>query len=139
MNKVELNNNDSGKFGDPRASELGVVEIIVTGTENVRLYENQLESVFQQFETMRKAHAQFEQFMLMVRKDLMSKTIRLKDVKMCESSSKSDKSYAIIQLFMLKQYKLRMIKFETVNQDSIDNICDEHSSGVEVDEVHARS
>jgi len=134
MNQLELNNNAGGKLDDPRASEIAVVEITVTDT-----YENELECVFQQFETLRKVHADFKQFMLMVRKDLMSKTISLKQVKMCDSSSKSDKSYANLQLFMLKQYKLRMIKFETVNQDSIDNICDEHSSGVEVDEVHARS
>ena len=94
----------------------------------MKIPENQFQFLFNQFENLRKSQTDFDQFLVMVRIDLMTKSDGLKKVKTCELSSRGDKSYARVQLFMLSQYMMRMTKLEDVSKKSVENICRKHHS-----------
>jgi len=135
---MEVNNNKSEIKGtiplDTQESKMTIM-ITITDTEDRELPENQLEALFKQFKNLRKAQTDFEQFLLMVRADLTTKSDSLMKLKTCETSSRSDKSYASVQLFMLSQYKHRMTKFENVSRKSIENISMKNHSDIKVDDL----
>ena len=138
--KADRNNNGKRKLKesislDSQSSVKPRITITITDTDDMELPENQLEAVFKQFENLRKAQTDFEQFLIMVRKDLKTKSESLKKLKTCETSNRSDKSYASVQLFMLSQYKHRMNKFENVSRKSIENISMKNHSDIKVDDL----
>ena len=130
---MEVNNNNDEKVSEiasPKYSTLKKLKILITitDTEVLKIPENQFHSLFNQFENLRKSQTDFDQFLVMVRIDLMTKSDGLKKIKTCELSSRGDKSYARVQLFMLSQYMMRITKLEDVSKKSIENICRKHHS-----------
>ena len=74
---MEVNNNQVEKPGEnlspnSQASKIKIT-ITITDTDDMELPENQLHALFNQFENLRKSHTEFEQFLVMVRIDLMTK------------------------------------------------------------------
>jgi len=134
---MEVNNNyekNSCEISAQKFSTLKKLKVLITitDTEVVKIPENQFSSLFSHFENLRKSQTDFDQFLVMVRIDLMTKSDGLKKIKSCELSSRSDKSYARVQLFMLSQYMMRMTKLEDVSKKSIENICRKHHSDCEI-------
>ena len=138
-----MNNNDDKKSSEISAQKFSTLKklkilITITDTEVVKIPENQFHSLFNQFENLRKSQTDFDQFLVMVRIDLMTKSDGLKKIKTCELSSRGDKSYARVQIFMLSQYMMRMTKLEDVSKKSIDNICRKHYNDENVEDLVAQ-
>jgi len=82
-----------------------------------------LAALFNQFEDLKKAHEDFENFLGVVLSDLTEKKDHLKRMKDCEKSKRTDKSFASVQLFMITQYYCRINRFKVVAINSLENIC----------------
>ena len=107
--------------------------ITVTDTEKVRLPSENFCALFSQFKLLEESQSEFDQFLVMVRIELMTKTDELKKIKLNMKASRIDRSCALVNLFMLSQYTTRMNKFEDFCRKSLENICRKHINGEEVD------
>ena len=107
--------------------------ITVTDTEKVRLPSESFCALFSQFQLLEESQSEFDQFLVTVRIELMTKTDELKKLKMNMNASRTDRSCALVNLFMLSQYTTRMNKFEDICRKSLENICRKHRDGEEVD------
>ena len=110
--------------------------ITVTDTEKVRLPSENYCALFSQFKLLEESQSEFDQFLVMVRIELMTKTDELKKIKLNMKASRIDRSCALVNLFMLSQYTTRMNKFEDFCRKSLENICRKHINGEEVDVVN---
>lgn len=79
-------------------------------------------SVMKQNDELGKAQAEFEKFVKVIEDDLKVKVDKMKTFKKTESSGRSDKNYATLQLFMLSKYMNRVSRFKEVNAKSLEVI-----------------
>jgi len=68
----------------------------------------------------------FDQFMEAVEEDVKNKISCLKSVKNNVYFNTNQKTYATVQIFMLKRYSKRIKKFQKASENSIGNICENY-------------
>jgi len=112
--------------------------ITVTDTEKVKLPSDQYCALFSQYKVLEESQSDFEQFLLMVRIELMTKTEGLRKIKLNNKSSRMDRSCALVNLFILTQYTTRMNKFDEICKKSLEDICRKYRLGEEVDSYVAK-
>ena len=75
--------------------------------------------LFQSYPQLEKINADFTEFSCVVKRDLDDKTVILMKLREDKKSTRLDKNYARIQLFMLNQYNQRLTKFNFLYQQSL--------------------
>ena len=111
-NRIEdaMNNNKTG------------IRIIVTDYEK-KVGEiaspSSIIQLFQSYPQLEKINTDFTEFGCVVKRDLDDKTVILMKLREDKKSTRLDKNYARIQLFMLNQYNQRLTKFNFLYQQSL--------------------
>ena len=75
--------------------------------------------LFKSYPQLEKINADFTEFGCVVKRDLDDKTVILMKLRDDKKSTRLDKNYARIQLFMLNQYNQRLTKFNFLYQQSL--------------------
>lgn len=110
--------------------------ITVTDTEKVEP-ESNYHALFSQFNLLALSQRDFDQFLVTVRIDLMTKTEELRKIKSRMSASRMERSCALVHLFMLNQYTSRLTKFEEMCRKSLSNIGMMYNCGENVEDCVA--
>ena len=74
------------------------------------------------YDQLKRVHADFEQFLNVVVDDLKEKVEKLRRFKALERTGQ-ERSYSNLQLYMLDKYSSRIANFRIVSSLSIENIC----------------
>jgi len=74
------------------------------------------------YDQLKRVHADFEQFLNVVVEDLKEKVEKLRRFKALERTGQ-ERSYSNLQLYMLDKYSSRIANFRVVSSVSIENIC----------------
>lgn len=110
------------RFEDFRNNNKTGIKIIVTDYEKKvgqLASPCSITSLFKSYPELQKINADFREFGCVVKRDLDSKIVILMNLRDDKRSTRSDKSYARIQLFMLNQYIQRLARFDFLLQQSL--------------------
>ena len=121
MNLVSLEK-VRNRFEDLRNNNKTGIRIVVTDYEEKvgKLASPcSITTLFKSYPELQKINADFTEFSCVVKRDLDDKTVVLMNLKEDKWSTRSDKSYARIQLFMMNQYVKRLSRFDFLHQQSL--------------------
>ena len=110
------------RFEDFRNNNKTGIKIVVTDCEKKvgqLASPCSITSLFRSYPDLQKMNADFTEFGCVVKRDLEKKTVILMNLRNDKRSTRSDKSYARIQLFMLNQYNQRLTRFDFLYQQSL--------------------
>ena len=93
--------------------------------ENAEL-NNNVAKLPEQYDTLKKVHADFEEFLTVVVEDLKEKVSRLQRFKASEAASAQERNYSALQLYMLEKYTARIQTFRGLASLNIQHICTIH-------------
>ena len=85
-----------------------------------------LEILLFHLNALKNSQELFDQFMEVVEEDVKKKINCLKSVKNNDYFNTNQKTYATVQIFMLKRYSKRIKSFQKSSENSIGNICDKY-------------
>ena len=109
-------------FEDFRNNNKTGIRIVVTDYEK-KVGElaspSSITTLLKSYPELQKINADFTEFSCVVKRDLEDKTVVLMNLKEDKWSTRSDKSYARIQLFMMNQYIKRLSRFDFLHQQSL--------------------
>ena len=94
--------------------------------ENAEL-NNNVAKLPEQYDTLKKVHADFEEFLTVVVEDLKEKVSRLQRFKASEAASAQERNYSALQLYMLEKYTARIQTFRGLASLNIQHICTIHN------------
>ena len=94
--------------------------------ENAEL-NNNVAKLPEQYDTLKKVHADFEEFLSVVVEDLKEKVSRLQRFKASEAASAQERNYSALQLYMVEKYTARIQTFRGLASLHIQHICTIHS------------
>ena len=121
MNLVSLEK-VRNRFEDLRNNNKTGIRIVVTDYEE-KVGELaspcSITTLFKSYPELQKINADFTEFSCVVKRDLDDKIVVLMNLKEDKWSTRSDKSYARIQLFMMNQYVKRLSRFDFLHQQSL--------------------
>ena len=110
------------RIGDAMNNNKTGIQIIVTDYEK-KVGEiaspSSIIQLFQSYPQLEKINTDFTEFGCVVKRDLDDKTVILMKLREDKKSTRLDKNYARIQLFMLNQYNQRLTKFNFLYQQSL--------------------
>ena len=110
------------RFEDFRNNNKTGIKIVVTDCEKKvgqLASPCSITSLFRSYPDLQKMNADFTELSCVVKRDLENKTVILMNLRDDKKSTRSDKSYARIQLFMLNQYNQRLTRFDFLYQQSL--------------------
>jgi len=84
------------------------------------------ENILFHLNALKNSQEMFDQFMEVVEGDVKNKITCLKSLKNNDFLNANQKTYAAVQIFMLKRYSKRIKSFQKASEISIGNICDKY-------------